>query len=327
MKKRVLVLFGGNSFEHLISCKSAKSILENIDTDKYEPIPVVISKDNKWYLYEGEYLLLEKWEEQKITKIENIILFLKNIDVVFPIIHGNTGEDGMLQGLFELFNIKYVGSDILTSSICYDKEYTKIILDKYNIPVVPFKVINKSNYREYINYNYEYPVIVKPCSSGSSLGVDIANNILELNSKINAAFKYSDKVITEKFIKARELECAVLVERDNVYTSVVGEIEYNGKFYDYDSKYVNESKLIIPSSINKDISDMIKKYAHDVALILNIKSLARIDFLYDEVNNKIYLMEINSLPGFTTISMYPKLFNYEGISYKDLITRLIESAF
>lgn len=324
MKKKVVVLFGGNSKEHLISCKSGKSILENIDTNKYDVIPVAIDKDNTWYLYQADYSLLENWKEQNLVKIDNIISFLKSIDIVFPIIHGNTSEDGKLQGLFDLFDIKYVGCNTLTNAICFDKEYTKIITSKYGVPSAPYIVIHekKDNYNLELEFNY--PVIIKPVSNGSSIGINIANDVKELDKYINYAFDYSDKVIVEKFIKARELECAVLVTND-IYVSSIGEITYDSTFYDYDAKYVNDSKLIIPSKIEKEISNRIKEYAKKICMCLNIKGLSRIDFLYEEETNNIYLIEVNTIPGFTTISMYPKLFNYDGVSYKELISRLIDS--
>lgn len=323
MKKKIVILFGGNSSEHLISCKSAKSILENIDINKYDVIPVAIAKDNTWYLYQDDYSLLENWHEQSISKIENIISFLKNIDVVFPIIHGNSGEDGKLQGLFDLFDIKYVGCDTITNAICLDKEYTKIITSSYGIPTAPYKMIHNKRDNYNLDLDFNYPVIVKPVSNGSSIGINIANNKEELDKYINYAFDYSDKVIVEKFIEARELECAVLVTED-IYASSIGEITYDSEFYDYDAKYIKDSKLIIPSNIDKNISDKIKEYAKKICKILNIKGLSRIDFLYEEKTNNLYLIEVNTLPGFTTISMYPKLLNYDGISYQELITTLIE---
>lgn len=325
MKKKVLILFGGNSSEHLISCKSAGSILQNLDTDKYEIYPVVISKENEWFLYEDDYSFVEEWEKRNISNIDNIVSFIKDIDVVFPIIHGNTGEDGNLQGLFEIFSIKYVGSDVLTHSVCFDKEYTKIILEKYGIPTAPFVTINKKTYNNEIKLDFDYPVIVKPVTSGSSIGINVADNYDELKKYIDYAFCYSDKVLVEKFIKARELECAVLVT-DDIKISTIGEITYNSRFYDYDAKYVNDSNLIIPSTINEDVVSRIKKYVKDICVNLNIKGLSRIDFLYEEETDNIYLIEINTLPGFTTISMYPKLFDYDGISYKELLSILIDNA-
>ena len=322
-KKKVAILFGGNTKEYLISCKSAKSILNNIDKDKYIIFPIGISKDNIWYLYEDNYDVLENWIDYKKTKIDNIISFLKNIDIVFPIIHGDICEDGKLQGLFDLFNIKYVGCDSLTNGVCYDKEYTKIILSKYNIPNAEYKVIH--NKKEKIKLDFNYPVIVKPATSGSSIGIDIANNKKELSKCIDNAFEYSNKVIIEKFIKARELECAIILKNNKLIISTIGEIKYNSTFYDYNAKYVNDSQLIIPAKIDKDIINEIKKYIKIIVKVLNIKGLSRIDFLYDEVNNKVYLIEINTMPGFTDISMYPKLFSYDKIDYKDLISLLIDN--
>lgn len=325
LKKKVIILFGGNTSEHLISCKSAKSILENIDKNIYDVIPVVISKDNLWYLYESDYSLVESWEEQKLSKIENIISFLKNVDVVFPIIHGNTGEDGKLQGLFELFDIKYVGSDVLTNAICMDKDYTKTILESYGIPTAPYITINKKDYDKNIIINFEYPVIVKPSSSGSSIGINVVDDYNELNKYIEYAFNYSDKVIVEKFINARELECAVLKTNNDIHISTIGEIKYSSRFYDYDAKYVNDSELIIPSTINEYVVNRIREYVKKICNVLNIKGLSRIDFLYEEDTDKIYLIEINTLPGFTTISMYPKLLNYDGITYKEILSKLIDN--
>lgn len=322
--KKVVVLFGGNSFEHEISISSAKSILKNIDKSRYEVIPIGIDKNNNWYFYNDDIEKLDNWTSNKIIKIDNIIEYLSNIDVVFNIIHGNTSEDGMLQGLFELFNIKYVGSNLLTNAICYDKEYTKVILEKYNIPTVPYHVLH--NKKELSIINITYPVIIKPCTSGSSIGINVANNKKELNKYVDEAFKYSKKVLIEKFIKARELECAILNINNKLHISTIGEIKYDSLFYDYNAKYISDSKLIIPSNIDEIISNKIKEYVKTIVKVLNIKGLSRIDFLYEEKTNNIYLIEINTLPGFTNISMYPKLLEYDKIKYKKIITLLIEDA-
>lgn len=324
MKKKVAIIFGGNSNEHLISCKSAKGILENINTSKYDVFPIGIDIDNSWYLYKDDYSKIENWTEQKIIKIENIVSFLKGIDVAFPIIHGNTGEDGKIQGLLDLIGVKYIGCNTITNAVCYDKEYTKIIASKYNIPTAPYIVIHKKQDNYELNFSFDYPVIVKPATNGSSLGINIAYNSEELDKYINHAFDYSDKVIVEKFINARELECAVLIT-DNIKISPIGEIKYDNIFYDYNAKYVKNSNLIIPSKITKDIEKRIKSYVEKLCSCLNIKGLSRIDFLYEEEKNNLYLIEINTLPGFTPISMYPKLFNNDGIKYSELISILIDS--
>lgn len=323
MKKKVAILFGGNSEEHLISCKSARGILENIDISKYDIFPIAIDKENTWYQYKGDISLLENWNLQEIEKINNTISFLKDMDVVFPIIHGNTGEDGKIQGLLEICGVKYVGCNNITNSICYDKEYTKIIAEKYNIPTAPYITIHKKE--EDYKINLGYPLIIKPALNGSSIGINIAYNKIELKKYIDYAFQFSNKVIVEKFIKARELECAVLVT-DDIYVSSIGEIKYDNVFYDYEAKYIKDSKLIIPSTINNKTSDKIKEYAKTACRCFNIKGLSRIDFLYEEEEQNLYLIEVNTMPGFTPISMYPKLFNNDGINYKELISTLIDNA-
>lgn len=319
--KKILILFGGNSHEHNISCKSAKTILENIDTKKFKVASVGIHQ-NTWYIFNDslDYLTNNNWLESNITKIDNIIEFIKQFDKVFPIIHGNDGETGALSGLFNLFNIPYVGSDILGHATGYDKEITKIICNHHNIPQTQyFTVYNNKPLKQ---IDIEFPVIVKPASCGSSIGINIANNIKELNKHIKTAFKYDTKVIIEKFIKSRELECAILEDKELII-STVGEIKSINTFYDYDSKYILDSKLIIPANINKDIIKKIQEYSAKIFKILSLKDLSRIDFLFDYENNQIYFNEVNTYPGFTSISMYPQLFQNDGISIKELITKLL----
>ena len=319
--KKILILFGGNSHEHNISCKSAKTIIENIDNSKFDITSVGIYQDN-WYIFNDklDYLTNNNWLEGNITKINNIIEFLKKFDKVFPIIHGNNGETGDLSGLFNLFNIPYVGSDILGHATSYDKEITKIICNHYNIPQIPYLTLY--NDKKLKRIDIDFPVIVKPSSCGSSLGINIANNIKELNKYIKIAFKYDNKIVIEKFIKARELECAILENKKIIVTSV-GEIKSNNTFYDYESKYILDSNVIIPANLDKEIIKQIQEYSTKIFKILSLKDLSRIDFLYDYENNKIYFNEVNTIPGFTDISMYPQLFNHEGISTKDLITKLL----
>jgi len=320
--KKILVLFGGNSFEHSISCKSARTILENIDKSMFDVTAVGINENN-WYIFNDDLNLLTNntWLQGNITQIDNIIEFIKSFDKVFPIIHGNDGETGALSGLFNLFNIPYVGSDILGHSTGYDKEITKIICSYHNIPQVKYITINE--YKTINKIDINFPVIVKPSSCGSSIGINIANNIEELNKYVKDAFKYDNKVIIEKFIKARELECAVL-EDNQIKVSTVGEIKAHNTFYDFDSKYILDSNLIIPANIDKDIIKQIQDYSTKIFKILSLKDLARIDFLYDYENNQIYFNEVNTLPGFTSISMYPQLFNNQNISTKELITILLK---
>lgn len=320
--KKILILFGGDSYEHAISCKSAKTILENIDSTKFDTTAVGI-KNRTWYLFDGDInqLLNDTWIKEDTKKIENIVEFLKQFDKVFPIIHGASGETGDLSGLFNLFGIPYVGSNILGHATGYNKEITKIICSHYNIPQVKYVALNTEE--KIKNIDIDFPVIVKPSECGSSLGINIANNKKELHKCIDLASKYSKVVIVEKYIKARELECAVL-ENKKVITSSVGEILSKNTFYDYEAKYVLDSTLQIPAKLDKEIIKQIQKYTKLIFKILSLKDLSRIDFLYDEENKQIYFNEVNTIPGFTDISMYPLLFNQEGISTKKLISILLK---
>lgn len=307
--KKVLLLYGGNSSEHEVSCSSANSIIENIDKTKYKLYCVKITQSNIWL------------ENNK--KIIDIVSYLKQFDVVFPIIHGSTGEDGKLQGMLDFLNIKYVGSKTAASAICMDKEYTKIMFDKLNIPQVPY-IILKNGEKKIINI--PFPLIVKPANGGSSIGISKANNKRELLKAIKLAREYDEKVIIEKFMQIRELECAVLEDK-KIIASDVGEIKPANDFYDYDAKYKNEySQVLIPAKIPRKI----KKQIQDIAILLfkklELKGLARVDFFYDQTNKKVFINEINTLPGFTEISMYPKLLIHSGLTYTDLITILIENA-
>ncbi len=320
--KKILVIFGGNSFEHYISCLSAKTILDNIDRNKYDITTIGITKDNHWYLFNDDPSILSKdWTKGNIKEVDNIINFIKSFDKVFPIIHGNPEENGNLQGMLNMFNIPYVGTDLLGSIIGYDKAITKIILEKYHIPQVPYLTITDNKPLKSIDI--EFPVIIKPAKCGSSIGINIANNIKELNKYLKIAFNYDNKIIIEKFIKARELECAVL-DYKKLNVSPVGEIKSANTFYDYEAKYEKDSDLLIPAPIAKDLTKQIQELSLKIFKLLELKDLSRIDFLYDYNNDILYFNEVNTMPGFTNISMYPLLFKEKGISIKDLITKLIE---
>lgn len=320
--KKILILFGGNSHEHSISCKSAKTILTHIDKSLYNITAVGINHQNNWYLYLDDINLIdESWQNRNIEKITNIIEFLKQFDKVFPVIHGNPEENGNIQGMFNLFGIEYVGTDLLGSIISYDKELTKIICNHHKIPQVPYITINEN--KKIKNITFSYPVIIKPAKCGSSIGINIANNVKELNEYVNLAFKYDNKVIIEKYIKARELECAIL-ETNKIIPSPIGEIRSSNTFYDYEAKYLKDSSLIIPANISKELAKEITELSKKIFNILSLSTLARIDFLYDYNEEKLYFNEVNTMPGFTDISMYPLLFKETGIDIKNLITKIIE---
>jgi D-alanine-D-alanine ligase len=323
--KNVLLLFGGNSPEHEVSCLSAKSILLNIDHDLFDITAAGISKDNKWYIFDDDYEnLSSNWlENKRLIPITNIIDYISSFDIVFPIIHGVGGEDGKLQGFLELFNIKYVGSDRKSSANGMDKATTKIIFGSVDIPQIPYFVIDKKTDLSKLYFNY--PVIVKPANGGSSIGITIANNFEELKESLDTAFIYDHKLIIEDFIESLELECAVLEKDNEVIASTVGQIIPCNKFYDYEAKYLKKSQIIIPANISDSVNYYIQELAIKAFKAIEAKDLARVDFLYSTKNNQVYLNEINTLTGFTNISMYPKLFIYDGINYKDLLTILINN--
>lgn len=320
--KKILILFGGNSHEHVISCKSAKTILTHIDKSLYNITVVGINHQNNWYLYLDDINLIdESWQNRNIEKITNIIEFLKQFDKVFPVIHGNPEENGNIQGMFNLFNIEYVGTNLLGSIISYDKELTKIICNHHQIPQVPYITITEN--KKIKNIPIPYPVIIKPAKCGSSIGINIASNVKELNEYVNLAFKYDNKVIIEKYIKARELECAIL-QTNKIIQSPIGEIRSSNTFYDYEAKYLKDSSLIIPANISKELAKEITELSKKIFNVLSLSTLARIDFLYDYNEEKLYFNEVNTMPGFTDISMYPLLFKEVGINIKNLITKIIE---
>lgn len=307
--EKITVIYGGKSFEHDISIRSYKSFVENINK-KYQLSTIYVDKDGLWY------------ENNKL--MNNVVDFLKEQDVIFPLIHGNIGEDGKLQGLFETFDIKYVGSNTISSALAMDKAFCKIILDKYNIKQVPYVILNKKTKIKEITSKLNYPVIVKPANGGSSIGISIANNARELVKALSNAFKYDKKVVVEKFVKARELEVGV-IENNGIICSSIGEIKSQG-FYDFDSKYIKDTEVIVNADLKKETKLKIKEYTREIFKILECSGFARVDFLYDEINEELYFNEINTIPGFTDISMFPKLFINDGYSYSEIIDILIKNA-
>lgn len=346
MKKKLGVIFGGMSTENEVSVQSAKSIMKELNKEKYEIFPIYISKDGTWYKYlETEETIKFGQEIKNKEKIENIIEELKKLDVIFPVLHGLYGEDGTIQGLFELLGIKYVGCKVLASSIGMDKAYTKIIFDRANINQAKYEYIKveEDNYicidKEFneekltldsiikrITTNLKFPMFVKPSNSGSSVGINKAENEEELKEYIKYASKFDNKVLIEEGIIGKEVECAVLGNED-VISSNVGEIKAADEFYSFDAKYKNQaSKTLIPAEIPEEISKEIRKLAVKAFKAIDGKGLSRVDFFVEDKTNKIYINEINTLPGFTNISMYPKLFESIGIKYSELLDKLIELA-
>lgn len=343
-KIKLGVIFGGMSTENEVSCISGASVIKHLNKEKYNVFPIYIDKIGNWYKVKLEDVEKLEGLENK-EHIENIIEYLKQMDVIFPVLHGLYGEDGTIQGLFELLKIPYVGCGVLASSVGMDKVYTKLIFEKAHINQAKYIYIRKYNEKYiYINEEFnesilelediakitndklEFPVFVKPSNSGSSVGINKAHNIEELKNAIVEAGKYDNKILIEEGIVGEEVECAVLGTED-VISSCVGEIKSADEFYSYDAKYNNEnSKTLIPAEISEENSKEIQKLAIKAFKAISGRGLSRVDFFIEDKTEKIYINEINTLPGFTSISMYPKLFEAVGISYEKLLDNLIELA-
>ena len=343
-KLRVGIIFGGRSGEHEVSLVSATSVINALDKEKYELIPIGITQSGRW-LSSGNALQLlksknglEKEPERFLAPEPNRQALVSingesdsRLDVVFPIVHGTYGEDGTLQGLLELANIPYVGAGVLGSALGMDKIVQKKIYEREGIPVSKYlsflssectssaKTIVKSVERE-----LKYPVFTKPANTGSSVGISKAHNKGELLEGLAAAACYDRKVVVEQGVKnAREIECAVL-GNDEPIASVPGEIIPSNEFYDYDAKYVDgKSTAVIPAELPKKVVKEIQRTAVRAFKVLDLAGMARVDFFVTRNKNRIYLNEVNTIPGFTSISMYPKMWEASGISYSELLDRLI----
>ena len=351
MKKlRIGVIFGGVSSEHDVSKVSGTSVIKNLNKEKYDIISIYIDKDGKWYTYEKpleeiDILDIDADVSNDIKPIDNIEEILKSVDVIFPVLHGLGGEDGSIQGLFEMFKVPYVGCGILASSVGMDKVYTKVVFEKANIKQAKYEYVRKykdkyiyidkkfneeiMNLNELvlkIEKNLSYPMFIKPSNSGSSVGINKAADTEELKKAIKYATNFDKKVLIEEGIVGKEVECAVLGNED-VISSCVGEIKPAEAFYTFDAKYKNqESKVLIPADLPKKMSNRIRDLAIKAFKAIDGKGLSRVDFFTNEKTDEIYINEINTLPGFTTISMYPKLFENVGIPYSELLDRLIQLA-
>lgn len=342
--KKLLIICGGQSSEHIVSRMSCTSVLNNIHKNLYKITLVGIDKDGTWYLLDQNQKDLAKnsWLNNS-TEIKDIFGLLKEHDVVFPVLHGMNGEDGTIQGLFELAGVPYVGCRVLGSSVSMDKIYTKKILDTAGIPQVKSLYVKKryddklvvvdNNFQEHeeilniVKKELCFPVFIKASRSGSSVGCFRCNKEEDLINTLQEAAKYDRHIVVEECIDCIELETAVL-GNDDVIVSRVGQIMPHGEFYTFESKYEDvESKTCIPALVDEKIQEEIRKLAIRVFKAVDGHGLSRVDFFLDRKTNKIYLNEINTLPGFTNISMYPQLIEDFGISYSDLIDKLIELAF
>lgn len=354
-KIKVGVIFGGRSGEHEVSIVSAQSVIQALDKDKYEVIPIGITKAGKWiagpkaisFLKDGleklpfRSFLMPDPTEKRISTFSGSSFeliegkdSLSEIDVILPVLHGTTGEDGCLQGLLEMANLPYVGSGVLGSAIGMDKVVQKQLLAQAQIPVVDYDWFSIDDFKadskviiERLEKKLNYPMFTKPANSGSSVGIAKCHNEKELYNGIMEASRYDSKVLVEQGIDlAKEIEIAVL-GNENPTASVPGQIMPSNEFYDYEAKYIDgNSQAIIPAILAEDIVQKVQEYAINAFKVLNLAGMSRVDFLLSIDDKKIYLNEVNTLPGFTSISMYPKLWEASHISYSELLDKLIELA-
>lgn len=332
------IIFGGQSGEHEVSLMSSSNVIEALQSNEYNIVKIGITKDGKWTIYEGDVEKIRNgtWLKDKSKLIKDFSIFnhpkIKSIDIFFPVLHGPNGEDGTIQGLFQLLNKPFVGCGVLASAVGMDKIYSKILFENAGLPQGEYLSIIRDDWNRKneeiirkIEQKFCYPVFIKPANMGSSVGISKAHNKEELVKGINEATKFDRKILLEEYINCREIECAVL-GNDDPKASVLGEIIPSHEFYDYKAKYFDDgkSKLIIPAPLDKELTDKISEYAVTAFKAIDGSGLARVDFFVEKDTNNIYINEINTMPGFTNISMYPKLWELKGLSYKKLIEKLID---
>ena len=349
IKKRIAVIFGGMSSEHEVSLMSAASVLGNFPTEKYEAVPIGITKDGRWLFFPGNYSDIPGGEWENNPGCVSAVIspdrsaggllmtspdgrsYTRSVDAIFPVLHGKFGEDGTIQGLSALAGIPCVGAGVLSSAVCMDKEIANLLFDISGIPHARWRVIHSRDidlideYTGEWEQNIGYPMFVKPANSGSSVGVSKARDRDSLKHAVELAFKHDNKVIVEKAILGKELECAVL-GNDSPFASCASEILPVNDFYDYDAKYLTPSKTVLPADIHPDLSEKLQNTAVKAYRLLDCSGMARVDFLYETASDTLYINEINTIPGFTAISMYAKMMDASGISYPVLVEKLIELA-
>jgi D-alanine-D-alanine ligase len=347
-KKTVAVIFGGQSSEHEVSRTSAMLMLNALDKEKYQVLPVGITKKGEWLIYNGpvEHVKTGEWEKfgtpaalspdatkKCFLKIVNDSVKEIPVDVVIPVLHGAWGEDGTIQGLLEMAQIPYVGCGVLASAVSMDKVFTKLIAKSVRIPQAKYLWVHKYDLdqkREKIMDQVEkklgYPCFVKPSNAGSSVGISKAKNREQLSAALDYAAGYDRKVIVEEAIDAREFECAVL-GNEEIMVSGMGEVLSAAEFYDYDAKYNNnESRTVIPAEIEPEKAEEMRRIARRIFRAVDGSGLARVDFFVDRKTGKVLFNELNTMPGFTPISMYPMLWEAAGMSNREMMDRFIELA-
>ena len=351
MKKlSVCILFGGISPEHEVSLRSAESVLNNIDHSKYNVFPVGITKDGDWICFGGkDYSMLPTgaWmthpdnrraaispvRGQGLLTFEGDCVVRERIDVVFPVLHGENGEDGAMQGLLQMAGIPYVGPHVSASAVAMDKTLTKLVVDQAGVTQAAWQLVRRQDLEYHMDTTldrleekFRYPMFVKPAGTGSSVGVSKAADREALRGALLAASVYDKKILVEEFIHGREVEVAVM-GNDNPVASICGEIDSGADFYDYDAKYVTDTSVAyIPARISEEVEEQVREAAVKVYTAIGCQGLSRVDFFVTYEDNRVVFNEINTLPGFTSISMYPKLFAASGIPYSELIDELIKLA-
>lgn len=348
-KLSVCILFGGISPEHEVSLRSAESVLNQIDHEKYNIFPVGITKEGDWILFGGnDYSMLPAgtWQSheknrraaispvhgQGLLSFENDCVVRERIDVVFPVLHGANGEDGAIQGLLQIAGIPYVGPHIAASAACMDKCMTKLVADQAGVRQADWILVTQTTFSRdpqaicnQVEQKFQYPVFVKPAGTGSSVGVSKVRDRESLVSALEAALAFDWKVLVEEFIDGQEVECAVLGNATPV-ASVCGEVDSGADFYDYEAKYISDSSnLYIPARISDEAAERVRDSAVRVYSALGCCGLSRVDFFVKK-DGEVVFNEINTIPGFTSISMYPKLFEASGIPYSQLIDQLLQLA-
>jgi D-alanine-D-alanine ligase len=344
-KLRVGVLFGGRSGEHEVSLASAASIIRGLDPQKYEAVPIGITKEGHWLIGAGAQKMLPEVLRtgQRVLMsadpTESALMPLdgspqgQKLDVVFPVIHGTFGEDGTMQGLLELAGLPFVGAGVLGSAIGMDKDVAKKLMQVAKIPVVPWLAVQRADWerqpkeiRRAIEKKFKYPVFVKPATLGSSVGMTKVHSRAELGPALDLAAEFAMKIMVERAVSAREIEVSVLGNHDP-RASIPGEIVPHREFYDYAAKYLEEgTKLLIPAKLTKSEVKKVQTMAVTAFRALELSGMARVDFFIEKRGGKIFLNEVNTIPGFTSISMYPKLWEANGIPFRELVTKLIDLA-
>ncbi len=340
-KLKLAIIFGGQSGEHEVSLMSSTSVLKALDREKYKIIMIGITKQGAWKHYDGpiDRIITGEWEKTAKDLDESKYCFINSggrspkdaIDIAFPVLHGPMGEDGTIQGLFELANIAYVGCGVLASSLGMDKAFTKLIFNEAGLKQADYLVFMKQNIEggpidviSSIEERFDYPVFIKPANLGSSVGITKAHNRDGLRRGLDLAARYDRKIIVEEFIDGHEIECSVL-GNDNPRASIAGQILPSNEFYDYEAKYFNggKSDLIIPADISPEAAAKVQQMAVTAFKAIEGCGLARVDFFVHRETEEVYINEINTMPGFTKISMYPKLWEASGIPYTLLLDELI----